>query len=244
MPELRAVKTLICFYTRYGSTARLAEAVGEGARGLPQDEVWIRRIPELEPEAAIRQDERWWRTHQELVQRYPEPQPAEVERADALVLGSPGYFGTVAASVKHWLETEFGRFWRGEEVPEKAGAAFCTTATLHGGNEMTIMSMLISLMHLGCVIVPAGYLYPTLRRNEMPYGASAVTGPSDEQLPTEEDLVGARALGFRVAHVARWLLVGRGQEEFRRRFLAGIPPTAPPSRGRPAPAGGAPSAAE
>ncbi|HVC34376.1 MAG TPA: NAD(P)H-dependent oxidoreductase [Chloroflexota bacterium] len=226
MQEWRAVKVLICFDSRYGSTAKLAEAVGEGARVSPGDEVWIRRVPDLEPEALIRQDERWWRSRQALRQRYPEPQPIEVERADALVLGSPGYFGSMSAALKHWLETEFIRLWRGQEIGEKAGAAFCTTSTLHGGTEMTIFTMLTALMHLSCVVVPAGYLYPVLRRNQMPYGASAVTGPTDELPLTEEDLIGARALGFRVAHVARWLLVGRAQEEFRRRYPGWAAPSA------------------
>ncbi len=225
MQEWRAVKVLICFYSRYGSTARLAEAVGEGARTSPGDTVWIRRVPDLEPEATIRQDERWWRVRQDLIRRYPEPRPIEVSQADALVLGSPGYFGNMAGALKHWLETQFSQVWRGEDIGEKAGAAFCTTSTLHGGNETTIATMLTALMHLSCVVVPAGYLYPTLRRNEMPYGASAVTGPTDERPLTEADLIGARALGFRVAHVARWLLVGRSREEFRRHLQQW---TAPP----------------
>lgn len=87
--------------------------------------------------------------------------------------------------------------------------------------------MLTALMHLSCVIVPAGYLYPVLCRNQMPYGASAVTGPGDDLPVTEEDIIGARALGFRVAHVARWLLVGRAQEEFRRHYNAWTTPNAP-----------------
>ncbi|MBX6770322.1 MAG: NAD(P)H-dependent oxidoreductase [Chloroflexi bacterium] len=226
MEQWRAVTVLICFYSRYGSTARLAEAVAEGARVSPGDEVWLRRAPELEPVEIIRQDDRRWRTFQDLAGRFPEPRPEELERADALVLGSPGYFGMIASPLKHWLETVLGRFWQGQEIGEKAGAAFCTTSTVHGGNEVTILSMLVSLMHLGCVIVPSGYLSPPLRRNQMPYGASAVTGVADEILPTEDDLAAARALGYRVAHVARWLLAGRGQEEFRRRYPAWAPPAA------------------
>lgn len=217
MQDWRAVKILICFYSRYGSTAKLAEAVAEGARTSPGDTVWLRRVPDLEPEWVIRQDERRWRVYEDHVQRYPEPTPAEVRQADALVLGSPSYFGNMAGPLKQWLDTQFSQVWRGEDIGEKAGAAFCTTSTEHGGNEITINTMLTALMHLSCVIVPAGYLYPTLRRNEMPYGASAVTGPNDDRPLTEDDLVGARALGFRVAHAARWLLVGRAGEEFRRR---------------------------
>lgn len=225
MQGWRSVNVLICFYSRYGNTATLAEAVAEGARISPQDQVWLRRVPDLEPDEVIRQDERWWRTRESLRARYPEPMPGELERADALILGSPGYFGNMSAALKHWIETSLSNLWRGAEIEEKAGAAFCTTSTIHGGNELTIFTMLTVLMHIGCVVSPAGYLYPTLRRNEMPYGASAVTGPNADIPPTEEDLAAARALGFRVGHVARALLAGRGQEAFRRRFPQwGAPP--------------------
>ena len=227
MQAWRTVNVLICFYSRYGNTAKLAEAVAEGAQISPQDQVWIRRVPDLEPDDVIRQDERWWRTRESLRARFPEPQPVELQRADALILGSPGYFGNMAAALKHWLETAMANLWQGAEIEEKAGAAFCTTSTVHGGNEQTILGMLTVLMHIGCVISPAGYLYPTLRRNQMPYGASAVTGPNADIPPTEEDLAMARALGFRVSHVARVLLASRGQEEFRRHFpqWTGLPPT-------------------
>src|SRR5689334_8084198 len=100
MQDWRAVKVLVCFYSRYGSTAQLAEAVAEGVRMSPGDTVWLRRVPELEPEWQIRQDERRWRAHEDLVKRYPEPQPIEVSQADALVLGSPSYFGNMAGPLK------------------------------------------------------------------------------------------------------------------------------------------------
>ncbi|HEX5417803.1 MAG TPA: NAD(P)H-dependent oxidoreductase, partial [Chloroflexota bacterium] len=133
MQEQRGVKVLICFYSRYGSTAKLAEAVGEGVRESPGDTVWLRRVPDLEPEAVIRQDERRWRAYQDLVRRYPEPQSIEVSQADALVLGSPSYFGNMAGPLKHWLDTQFSQVWRGEDIGEKAGTAFCTSSTAHGG---------------------------------------------------------------------------------------------------------------
>jgi NAD(P)H dehydrogenase (quinone) len=223
MQQWRAVNVLICFYSRYGNTARLAEAVADGARTFPQDQAWVRRVPDLEPEDVIRQDERWWKTRDDLRQKYPEPQPGELRRADALILGSPGYFGDMAAALKYWLETEV-RQWKGEEIEEKAGGAFATTSTVHGGNEVTVLTMLTSLMHLGFVICPAGYLYPPLQRNQMPYGATAVTGPNAEIPPTDADLAAANALGYRISHVARWLLAGRAQEELRRRQL-GWPPS-------------------
>jgi NAD(P)H dehydrogenase (quinone) len=217
MLELRCAKVLVCFYSRSGDTAGLAEAVAEGARARPGDEVRLRRVPDLEPEEVIRQNERWWRTRQEQLQRYRAPDLADLRWADGLVLGSPGYFGGMAAALKHWLEHTVEP-WRRNEIAEKAGAAFCTTATVHGGNETTILSMLTALMHLGFVVVPAGYQYPVLGTNQSPYGASAVTGRDAEIPPTPDDLAAARWLGSRVSHVARCLLVGWGEEEYRRRL--------------------------
>lgn len=220
----RRVSVLICFYSRYGNTAKLAEAIADGVRITPMDAAWVRRVPDLAPENVIRQDARWWKTRESLRAQYPVPQAVELARADALVLGSPGYFGGPAAALKHWLETGLGGIWRGEELEEKVGAAFCCTGTDHGGNELTVTSLLTTLMNLGCVICPTGYLFPTLHRNQMPYGASAVTGPNDEIPPTPEDIAAARALGFRVAHVARMLAAGHGREEFRRHFPEWRPP--------------------
>lgn len=215
MDAWRSAKILICFYSRYGSTAQLAAAVAQGAHIYPQDQVLVRRVPDLEPDDVIRQDARWWSTREALAKLYQPPDPSDLRWADAVVLGSPGYFGSMAAALQHWLQ-QAARPWRLDEIEEKAGAAFCTTATIHGGNEAVVLSMLTALMHLGFVITPAGYLSPTLVSNQMPYGASAVTGPDDHVPPSEGDLAAARALGFRVGHVARCLLAGRSEEAYRR----------------------------
>jgi NAD(P)H dehydrogenase (quinone) len=216
MTASRSVKVLVCFASRYGSTALLADAIAEGVRTHPGDQVLVRCVAELEAENVIRQDERWWQAHQQLNQRYSEPLEADLSWADAVILGSPSYFGNMAASLKQWLERVILR-WRSNEIEEKVGAAFCTSSTLHGGNETTILSMIVTLMHLGFVIAPTGYLYPVLATNQSPYGASAVTGASDDVPPTEADLAAARALGYRVSHVARCLVAGHAEEDYRRR---------------------------
>jgi len=225
MSAWRSARVLICFYTRFGSTAKLAEAVAEGARMVLNDQVTIRRIPDLEPESVIRQNDRWWRTVQALAKVYAPPEPTDLANADALIVGSPGYFGAMAAALKYWLEGAV-ESWHRAEIEEKAGAAFCTTATAHGGNELTILNMLTVLMNLGFVVTPAGYTQPILAGNGSPYGAVAVTGPQDDIPPSESDLAAARSLGYRVSHVARCLITGRSQEEYRRRhpFLGGSQP--------------------
>jgi len=211
-----AAKVLICFYSRYGTTARLAEAIAEGACMIPPDEVRIRRIPDIEPDEVIRQDARWWRARAELAETYPEPLLEDLAWSNAVILGSPGHFGSMAAAVKYWLERTLSP-WRQDEIEEKAGAAFTSTATAHGGSEATIFSLLTALMHLGFVITPSGYVLPRLGSNQCPYGATAVTGADHEFPPTATELAAARSLGFRVSHVARCLLAGQEMESFRRR---------------------------
>jgi NAD(P)H dehydrogenase (quinone) len=221
--ERRAAKVLICFYGRYGATAQLAEAIAAGARMVPPDEVRIRRIPDLVPEDVIRQDEDRWRAYQKLAENYLTVSAEDVTWANALVVGSPGYIGGMAAAVKYWLEQALAP-WNNPPIEEKAGAAFSTTATAHGGSEVTIFNILTALMHLGLVIVPSGYVLPTLASNQCPYGAIVVTGRDHELQPTEGELAAARSLGFRVSHVARCLIGGKEMEAYRRRhwyLLAG-----------------------
>ncbi|HEX5417593.1 MAG TPA: NAD(P)H-dependent oxidoreductase [Chloroflexota bacterium] len=216
MDERRAAKVLICFYSRYGATAKLAEAIASGARMIPPDDVRIRRIPDLDPDEVIRRDESRWRAHQRLSKDYPEVTPEDVAWANGLVVGSPGYLGGMAAAVKAWLEQALAP-WNNPQIEEKAGAAFSTTATAHGGSEATIASILTALMHLGLIITPSGYVLPTLGSNQCPYGATFTTGYDHEFLPTEGELAAARSLGFRVSHVARCLIDGRELESYRRR---------------------------
>lgn len=214
--ERRFAKVLICFYGRYGATAQLAEAIAAGARMVPPDEVRIRRIPEIDSGDVIRQDESRWRAYQKLVENYPAVAPEDVTWANALIVGSPGYLGGMASSVKYWLEQALAP-WSNPQIEEKAGAAFSTTATAHGGSEATIFNILTALMHLGLVIVPSGYVLPTLGSNQCPYGATVVTGRDHELQPTEGELAAARSLGFRVSHVARCLIGGKDMEAYRRR---------------------------
>src|SRR6185437_10822403 len=132
-------------------------AVAQGAHTFPQDQVVIRRVPDLEPDDLIRKDARWWSTREALASLYKPPDPGDLRWADAVILGSPGYFGSMAAALQSLLQ-QTAHPWRLDEVEEKAGAAFCTTSTIHGGNEAVVLNMLTALMHLGFVITPAGYL--------------------------------------------------------------------------------------
>ncbi|MFQ6313772.1 NAD(P)H:quinone oxidoreductase, partial [Lysobacter capsici] len=120
-----------------------------------------------------------------------------------LVLGSPTRFGNMAAPVKHWLDG-LGAEWASGTLVGKPAAVFTSTATQHGGQESTLLTMMVPLLHHGCVIVGIPYTEPALshtRGGGTPYGASHVAGAQDDPQPSEDEAILARALGRRVAEL-------------------------------------------
>ena len=195
MPEI-----LVLYYSRNGSVARLARQI---ARGIGEVDGMSARLRTVPPVAAITQ---------QAAPPVPEDGAPYVERADlaecaGLLLGSPTRFGNMAAPVKHFLDT-LGAEWASGTLAGKPAAAFTSTATMHGGQESTLLTMLVPLLHHGCVIAGIPYTeaaLSTTRSGGTPYGASHVAGPQDDPEPTEEEAVLARALGRRVALLARKL---------------------------------------
>jgi len=125
----------------------------------------------------------------------------EMIEADAIAFGTPTRFGSMTASMKKLFDS-LGRPWMEGKFYGKVGAAFCSTGTLHGGAEMTMISMFIPMYHLGMIVVTPGYGDPALFEAGSPYGAASVSGPMSDQSPTENDLVVARFHGRRIAEVA------------------------------------------
>lgn len=131
----------------------------------------------------------------------------EIEQADGLIIGSPTRFGTTAAPLKHFLEQTTAP-WLTGALTGKPAAAFTSTGTLHGGQEMTLIDMLIPLLHHGMLITGIPYSEPALRRTASggtPYGASHVAGDSGSQPLTRDESDLATALGQRVATIAKKL---------------------------------------
>lgn len=193
------VRVLIVFYSRWGNTAKLAEAVADGAREGGAD-VALRRVRETAPEEEMKGDGRWVRTYERL-KEIPEVGLGDLEGIDALVLGTPTRFGNMAAQLKAFVDSWGGAWMKGTLIG-KVGAVFCSTSSPHGGNEATLLSMMVPMFHHGMVMVGLPYSEERLFRAAAPYGATAVTGPKAEKPPTEDDLHLARALGRRVADVA------------------------------------------
>lgn len=195
MPDI-----LILYYSRGGSVAQLARQI---ARGVEEVDGMQARLRTLPPVAPITQ-----------VAAPPEPEQGApyVEKHDlaecaGLLLGSPTRFGNMAAPVKHFLDT-LGAEWASGTLVGKPAGVFTSTATQHGGQEATLLTMLVPLLHHGCVIAGIPFTEPALsttRSCGTPYGASHVAGADDAPHPSPEEAQLARALGRRVASLARKL---------------------------------------
>lgn len=192
MPEI-----LVLYYSRGGSVARLARHIARGVEEVPGMQARLRSVP---PVAAVTQ---------QAAPPVPEDGAPYVQAADlvecvGLALGSPTRFGNMAAPVKHFLDG-LGAEWASGTLAGKPAAAFTSTATQHGGQESTLLTMHVPLLHHGCVIVGIPYTEPLLtstRSGGTPYGASHVAGTQDDPQPTDEEAALARALGRRLADIA------------------------------------------
>jgi NAD(P)H dehydrogenase (quinone) len=132
----------------------------------------------------------------------------DLRAADAVIFGSPTRYGNMAAQLKAFIDTT-APVWLKGELEGKVGAAFTSTSTVHGGQESTLLSMMNPMLHLGMVVAGVPYSTPgmlhTEGRGSTPYGPSVVAGGRNELPPAPEDLEIARALGKRVAELARKL---------------------------------------
>ncbi|HEV8692972.1 MAG TPA: NAD(P)H:quinone oxidoreductase [Lysobacter sp.] len=195
MPDI-----LVLYYSRGGSVARLARLV---ARGIEEVEDMRARLRTVPPVAAVTQ---------QAAPPVPDEGAPYVESQDlvecvGLALGSPTRFGNMAAPLKHFIDG-LGSEWASGTLVGKAAAVFTSTATMHGGNEATLLSMQIPLLHHGCVLVGIPYTETALNTTQgggTPYGASHVSGLKDEPQPTDDEAALARALGRRLATIARKL---------------------------------------
>ncbi|MEO6518378.1 MAG: NAD(P)H:quinone oxidoreductase [Pseudoxanthomonas sp.] len=196
MPEI-----LVLYYSRGGSVARLAKQIARGVGEVAGMSARLRTVP---PVAAVTQ-----------VAAPPEPEDGapyvharDLEECAGLIVGSPTRFGNMAAPLKHFIDG-LGAQWASGTLVDKPAGVFTSTATQHGGQESTLLSMQIPLLHHGCVIVGIPFTEPALsttRGGGSPYGASHVAGSANDPQPSDEESVLARALGRRVAGIAQRLV--------------------------------------
>jgi NAD(P)H dehydrogenase (quinone) len=192
MPDI-----LVLYYSRNGAVARLARQVARGIGEVPGMSARLRTVP---PVAAVTQ------AAQPPVPDSGAPYvtPADLDECAGLLLGSPTRFGNMAAPLKHFLDG-LGAQWASGSLVGKPAAVFTSTATMHGGQESTLLTMLLPLLHHGCVIAGIPYTEPQLsstRSGGTPYGASHVAGQDEAPALTDDEAALARALGRRVAMLA------------------------------------------
>jgi NAD(P)H dehydrogenase (quinone) len=198
---------LIAFYSRGGSTEALANALAEGAREAGA-EVRLRRAREIVSPEVMQLAPGWAESAARMNALYEAPTAADAEWADAILFGTPTRFGNVSSELKAYIDG-LGGLWAHGKLNGKAGGAFTSTSTLHGGNETTTLSLYAPMAHLGLIIVPTGYADPAMFSAGTPYGASSVSHNQNTP-PTEEDLAVARFQGRRTAQVAAALRAARG----------------------------------
>ncbi len=190
------LEILVLYYSRNGAVAQLARLI---ARGIEEAgcTARLRTVPALTTVTGIAEP------------AVPAQGPPYVDRKDldecaGIVLGSPTRFGNMAAPLKHFLDGT-GAEWVSGTLVGKPAAVFTSTSTMHGGQESTLLSMMLPLLHHGAVIVGLPFTEPLLsstRTGGSPYGATHVSG-TDGQLPISEDEKAlARALGKRLAETA------------------------------------------
>jgi len=195
-----ATKIFIPFYSRSGTVEALARAVAEGAEAEGA-EVRVRRARELIGHDIMSSVPGWRESAEAMNARYPAPTAEDAVWADGIVFGTPTRFGAVSSELKAYIDG-LGGLWVKGALVGKASAAFTGSATPHGGNESTIISMFNPMAHLGLIIVPTGFADAAMFKGAgTPYGPSVVSGnpPSG---PTPEELDVARFQGRRIAKVA------------------------------------------
>jgi NAD(P)H dehydrogenase (quinone) len=201
------MKVLIIFYSMYGHIYKMAEAVAEGVREVPGAEPVLRRFPETLPPNVL--ELMGAVEAQKALAHIPVCTVDELESADAIIFGTPTRFGNMCGQMRQFMDAT-GQIWVRGGLVGKVGSVFTSSATQHGGQESTILSSHITLIHQGMVIVGLPYTFAgQMRMDEItggsPYGASTIAGGKGERMPSENELAGARFQGRHVADIARRL---------------------------------------
>jgi NAD(P)H dehydrogenase (quinone) len=205
------LKVLVVYYSLYGHIHHMAEAVAAGVREVNGAEAVLRRIPEtlsveiLEKMGAIEA--------QKAFSHIPICTLDELADADAIIFGTPTRFGNMCGQMRQFLDAT-GQLWQQGKLVGKAGSVFTSTATQHGGQESTLLSVHTTLLHHGMVIVGLPYTFAGQSIiNELtggsPYGASTIAGGRGERMPSANELAGATFQGKHVATIAQKLYINK-----------------------------------
>ena len=190
-------EVLVLYYSRHGAVKQMAQLVARGIAEVQGVAARLRTVPAVSPLSEA------------TAPAVPDEGAPYVELSDlqeciGIALGSPTRFGNMAAPLKHFLDTT-SALWLNGALAGKPAAVFTSTSTMHGGQESTLLSMMLPLLHHGMVIVGLPYTEPDLTATESggtPYGASHTAGVQSDQPLTEHEKRLCVALGRRLANVA------------------------------------------
>jgi NAD(P)H dehydrogenase (quinone) len=194
----------VIFSSLYGHMWTMAEAIAEGARAVPDCKVSVLQVPETLPPAVI--EKMGATAAKKAFAHIPIATPEGLAEADAIIIGSPTRFGSACAQVQSFLDAT-GGLWAKGALIGKVGSMFTSTATQHGGQESTLLSLSTFFYHQGLVIVGCPYSAQeqmTLAEisGGSPYGVTTIAGPKGERQPSENEKKLARFQGRHVAEIA------------------------------------------
>lgn len=199
-----SVRVKVIFYSLYGHVWRMAEEVAAGAREVPGAQVELLQVEEtLTPDVIAKMGAT---EAKKAFAHIPIADPRKLSEADALIFGTGTRYGSATAQMQTFLDNT-GPLWNSGALVGKVGGMFTSTASQHGGQETTLLSMSTFLFHMGMVIVGVPYAaQELLNMNEItggtPYGASTITGPKGERMPSANELKIARFQGRHTTQIA------------------------------------------
>lgn len=190
-------EVLILYYSRHGATEKMAQLIARGTEEIAGTEAKLRTVPNVSAACEA--------TEADIPdQGAPYATLDDLKSCHALALGSPGYFGNMAAPLKYFIESTSG-LWLSGALAGKPAGVFTSTSTIHGGQESVLLSMMNPLLHHGMLITGLPYSEADLHTSTSggsPYGASHFAGEKGENNLTEEEKRLAKALGKRLAEIA------------------------------------------
>ena len=197
-------KVQVIFYSMYGHMWKMAEAVAEGARQVPGAQIDVYQVAETLPQAVL--EKMGAVQAKQAFAHIPVADPNKLAEADAIIIGSPTRYGSATAQMQSFFDAT-GQLWLKGALVGKVGSIFTSTATQHGGQETTIISMQTFLFHQGLVVVGVPYAaQELLNMNEItggsPYGASTITGSQGQRQPSANELAIARYQGKHATEIA------------------------------------------
>ncbi len=198
------MKILIVYYSTYGHVHKMAEAVAEGVKEVSGTEVALRRVPETLPPEVL--EKMGAVEAQKSLSHIPVCTVDELAEADAVIFGTPTRFGNMCGQMRQFLDAT-GQLWAKGALVGKVGSVFTSSATQHGGQESTILTFHVTLLHHGFVVVGLPYAFQgQMTLDEIsggsPYGASTIAGGDGSRMPSENELDAARFQGRHVAEIA------------------------------------------